>query len=284
MKAPAFRYARPATVEEALALLARHGEEASVLAGGQSLLAALNMRLAAPAVLIDINRLAPLAGIEDRGDSIRVGALARHAEVAASPLVARHAPLVALAMPHVAHVAVRNRGTFGGSLALADPAAELPACAVALGARLTLQSARGRRTVAAEDFFKDLYTTERAPDELLIEVEIPKRPGWRVGFGEFSRRQGDFAMVGLAAAAELADGTVRDLRLVYFGAESHARLATNAAEAARGRSLDAALSDIVAALDHDLDPMGNLQGRPDTKRHLAKVLTRRVLATMTEAA
>jgi carbon-monoxide dehydrogenase medium subunit len=281
MKAPAFRYARPATVEAALELLARHGEDAAVLAGGQSLLAALNMRLAAPALLIDINRLAPLAGIEERGEAIRIGALARHAEVAASPLVKRHAPLIARAMPHVAHVAVRNRGTFGGSLALADPAAELPACAVALGARLVLQSVRGRRSVPAETFFKDLYTTDRAADELLIEVEIPKRPGWRVGFGEFSRRQGDFAVVGLAAAAAMTGAAIGELRLVYFGAESHARLAAEAAAAARGRPLDAAAEDaILAALDRDLNPMGNLQGRPDTKRHLAKVLTRRVLADL----
>jgi aerobic carbon-monoxide dehydrogenase medium subunit len=284
VKAPAFRYARPATVEEALALLAAHGEDATVLAGGQSLLAALNMRLATPALLIDINRLAPLGGIEERGDAIRIGALARHAEVAASPLVARHAPLIAQAMPHVAHVAVRNRGTFGGSLALADPAAELPACAVALGARLVLESAaRGRRTVQAEAFFKELYTTDRAADEMLIEIEVPKRPSWRVGFGEFSRRQGDFAMVGLAAAAELSGPTVGQLRLVYFGSESHARLAGHAAAAARGRPLDRATEDaIIDALDRDLNPMGNLQGRPDTKRHLAKILTRRVLAGLTQ--
>jgi carbon-monoxide dehydrogenase medium subunit len=285
MKAPHFRYARPATVEEALALLAHHGEDAAVLAGGQSLLAALNMRLAAPALLIDINRLAPLAGIEERTDHIRIGALTRHAEVAASPLVARHAPLIARAMPHVAHVAVRNRGTFGGSLALADPAAELPACAVALGARLVLQSARGRRTVPAEAFFKDLYTTDRAADELLIEIEIPKRPGWRVGFGELSRRQGDFAVVGLAAAAEIAGGAVRELRLVYFGAEPYARLAAHAAAAARGRPLNGATTDaVVGALDRDLKPMGNLQGRPDTKLHWARALTRRVLAELAEAA
>lgn len=285
MKAPHFRYARPATVEEALALLARHGDEAAVLAGGQSLLAALNMRLASPALLVDINRLAPLAGIEERGDAVRIGALTRHAEVAASPIVARHAPLIARAMPHVAHVAVRNRGTFGGSLALADPAAELPACAVALGARLVLQSVRGRRTVTAEAFFKDLYTTDRAADELLIEVEIPKRPGWRVGFGELSRRQGDFAVVGLAAAAEIGGGTVRELRLVYFGAESHAHVAGHAAALARGRPLDeATTAAIVDALDRDLEPMGNLQGRPDTKMHWARVLTRRVLAEMAEPA
>ena len=281
MKAPAFRYARPETVEAALELLARHGEDASVLAGGQSLLAALNMRLASPALLIDINRLAPLAGIEDRGDAIRIGALTRHAEVAASPLVARHLPLIALAMPHVAHVAVRNRGTFGGSLALADPAAELPACAVALGARLILASPRGSRTVPAEAFFKDLYTTDRAPDELLLEVEVPMRPDWRVGFAELSRRQGDFALVGLAAAAEMSGDRIAALRLVYFGSESHARLAGHAADAARDRPLDGATVDaVVAALDRDLEPMGNLQGRPDTKLHLAKVLTRRVLADL----
>jgi carbon-monoxide dehydrogenase medium subunit len=283
VKAPAFRYARPETVEAALDLLARHGEAATVLAGGQSLMAALNMRLAAPALLVDINRLKPLAGIEERGDAIRIGALTRHAEVAASSLVARHLPLIALAMPHVAHVAVRNRGTFGGSLAFADPAAELPACAVALGARLVLASVRGRRTVPAEAFYQDLYTTDRAADELLIEVEVPKRHGWRVGFGELSRRQGDFAMVGLAAAAELSGATIGALRLVYFGSESHARLAGHAAAAARGRPLDRATEDaVVAALDRDLDPMGNLQGRPDTKLHLAKVLTRRVLGDLAD--
>jgi carbon-monoxide dehydrogenase medium subunit len=158
MKAPHFRYARPATVEETFALLARHGEDAAVLAGGQSLLAALNMRLAAPALLVDINRLAPLAGIEERGDHLRIGALTRHAEVAASPLVARHAPLIARAMPHVAHVAVRNRGTFGGSLALADPAAELPACAVALGARLVIVFARCPLTLPAYAIIPLIYT------------------------------------------------------------------------------------------------------------------------------
>lgn len=210
---------------------------------------------------------------------IRIGALARHAEVAASPLIARHAPLIALAMPHVAHVAVRNRGTFGGSLALADPAAELPACAVALGARLVLASVRGRRTVAAEAFYKGLYTTDRAPDELLIEVEVPKRPGWRFGFAELSRRQGDFAIVGLAAAVVPANDGIGELRLVYFGSESHARLAAHAGAAAAGRPLDRPTVDaIIAALDRDLDPMGSLQGRPDTKLHQAKVLTRRVLA------
>ena len=279
MKAPPFRYARPETVEEALDLLAKYGEDAMVLAGGQSLMPALNMRLSAPAVLVDINRLVPLRGIEDRGDAIRVGALARHVEVASSALVHSHAPLIALAMPHVAHVAVRNRGTFGGSLALADQAAELPACAVALGARLTLQSVRGTRAVGADGFFKGLYATDRAPDELLIEVEIPKRPAWCVNFGEFARRHGDFAVVGLAAAVDMDGDVVRELRLVYFGSESYAHIAQRAATVAQGQVLDAAMmTAVIETLDRDLDPIGNLQGRADTKRHLAAVLTRRVLA------
>ena len=197
----------------------------------------------------------------------------------ASALVHTHAPLIAQAMPHVAHVAIRNRGTFGGSLALADQAAELPACAVALGARLVLGSVRGTRSVAADDFFQGLYATDRAPDELLIEVEIPKRSGWRVGFSEFARRHGDFAMVGLAAAIAMDGDTTREMRLVYFGSEAHAHVAAHAAAAARGRPLDAATQTaIIESLDHDLDPIGNLQGRADTKRHLAAVLTRRVLA------
>lgn len=285
MKAPAFRYARPETVEDALALLAHHGEDAAVLAGGQSLLAALNMRLSSPAVLVDINRIDALRGIEDRGEVIRIGALSRHVDVATSPLVRQHLPLIALAMPYVAHVAVRNRGTFGGSLALGDPAAEMPACAVALGARLVLRGPKGARTVAAEDFYQDLYTSDRAVDELLVEVELPKRPGWRFGFAELSRRQGDFAMVGLAAACRFDDRTVRELRLVYFGSEPCARLARHGSEAAAGRQLDKdAEAAILAAVEKDLDPMGNLQGRPDTKRHLAKVLTRRVLAELADAA
>ena len=279
MKAPAFHYARPDTLDEALTLLAERGQGATVLAGGQSLLAMLNLRLTQPELLIDINRIAELGGIADHGEHIRIGALARHAEVIASPLVAQHAPLVALAMPYVAHLAVRNRGTFGGSIALADPAAELPACAVALGATMVLRSVRGERRVAAEDFFTGLYSTARAADELLVAVDLPKRPAARVAFRELSRRHGDFAMVGVAACLEAGS-----LRLVVFGCESHARLAAHASAAAQGHDLadEGVRNSVAAALDADLDPSGTLSGRPDTKRELAQVLVRRALADLAE--
>ena len=277
MKAPAFHYARPDTLDEALALLAAQGEGATILAGGQSLLAMLNLRLTQPELLIDINRIAGLGDITDQGGHIRIGALARHAEVIASPLVVQHLPLVALAMPYVAHLAVRNRGTFGGSIALADPAAELPACAVALGATMVLCSLRGERRVAAEDFFNGLYSTARAADELLVAVDLPKRPACRVAFRELSRRHGDFAMVGAAACHEAGS-----LRLVVFGCESHARLAVHAAAAAQGRDLadEGVRNAVAAALDADLEPSGTLSGRPDTKRELARVLVRRALADL----
>lgn len=274
---PAFLYARPDTLDEALGLLAARREGATVLAGGQSLLAMLNLRLTQPEVLLDINRIAELAGIALHDDHIRIGALTRHAAVLASPVVARHLPLIALAMPHVAHLAVRNRGTFGGSISLADPAAELPACAVALGATMVLRSARGERRVAAENFFTGLYGTERGPDELLVAIDLPKRPAARVAFRELSRRHGDFAMVGIAAAWEAGV-----LRLVVFGCESHARLAVNAAAAVQGRDLgdEAVRREVAAALDADLDPAGTLSGRPGTKRHLARVLALRALADL----
>ena len=178
MKAPKFRYVRVDTLERALELLDRHGEDARILAGGQSLMPTLNMRLSQPDILIDINRLEELKGISAENGRVRIGALARHAAVLSSPIVARDLPLIAEAMPHVAHVAVRNRGTFGGSIALADPAAELPACVVALDAMLVVQSVDGRREIPARDYFKGLYETERRANELLIEARIPvEEPG-----------------------------------------------------------------------------------------------------------
>ncbi len=194
MKAPRFSYVRAESVEHALGLLEEHGEEARILAGGQSLMPTLNMRLSQPKLLIDINRLAALEGISLRGDNVRIGALARHVAVANSPIVAEHLPLIAEAMPHVAHVAVRNRGTFGGSIALADPAAELPACALALGATFVVAGAGGRRSIAAADYFRGLYETARKPNELLVEALVPvQRPGFVSVFMELARRHGDFA-------------------------------------------------------------------------------------------
>jgi len=194
VKAPRFSYVRADSVDHALRLLGEHGEEARILAGGQSLMPTLNMRLSQPGILIDINRLDALKGIALRDGVVRIGALTRHVEVMNSPVVAQNLPLIAEAMPHVAHVAVRNRGTFGGSIALADPAAEMPACILALGATLVVEGPRGRRSIAADDYFLGLYDTARRPDELLVEVLIPQeKPGYVSSFLELSRRHGDGA-------------------------------------------------------------------------------------------
>lgn len=286
MKAPKFSYVRADSPSHAVRLLAEHGEEARILAGGQSLMPTLNMRLSQPRLLIDINRLDALAGISLQGDRVRIGALTRHVEVANSPIVAEHLPLIAEAMPHIAHVAVRNRGTFGGSIALADPAAELPACVLALGATLVLESAAGRREVAADDYFHGLYETARRPDELLVEVLLPVRRAGSVSvFMELARRHGDFAIAGVAFVIDVDGGIVRDARLVYFGSEDKPTLAHGARAAIAGRTIDDACADAAAAaLVDDLAPMANAQGSSRMHLHLQRVLTRRALAVAGERA
>jgi carbon-monoxide dehydrogenase medium subunit len=286
VKAPRFSYVRPRSLDEALRLLEQHGDDARVLAGGQSLMPTLNMRLSQPKLLIDINRIAPLHGISVRDGTVRIGALTRHAEVMTAPVIARHLPLIAEAMPHIAHVAVRNRGTFGGSIALADPSAELPACILALGASLVLESTSGRRTIAAEDFFQGLYETARRPDELLLEVMIPEQRRDHVSvFMELSRRHGDFAIAGLACYARFEQRTIRDARLVYFGSEVKPTLATRTMTAIEGRPWSPATGEAArAALADDLDPMGNTFGSPATKLHLQRVLTQRALDRAIERA
>lgn len=279
MKAPKFSYVRAESVAHAVKLLAEHGEDARILAGGQSLMPTLNMRLSSPKLLVDINRIDALKGIRLDGSTVRIGALTRHAEVAASQIVAQHLPLIAAAMPHVAHVAVRNRGTFGGSVALADPAAEMPACLLALGGRVVLESARGRREVAADDYFLGLYQTAREPDELLVEALIPAETADTIStFQELARRHGDFAMAGVAAHTRIKGGVIEDTRLVYFGSEVKPTLGRAAMAAAKGKPWnDATRGAVLAALDTDLDPMDNLFGKPATKLHLQKVLTKRAL-------
>jgi carbon-monoxide dehydrogenase medium subunit len=279
VKAPRFSYVRAESVEHVLGLLAEHGEEARILAGGQSLMPTLNMRLSQPKLLIDINRLAALEGISLRGDNVRIGALARHVAVANSPIVAEHLPLIAEAMPHVAHVAVRNRGTFGGSIALADPAAELPACALALGATFVVAGAGGRRSIAAADYFRGLYETARRPDELFVEALVPvKRPGHVPVFMELARRHGDFALAGVAFNLEVAGGVVTGGRLVYFGSEDRPTLARKALAAILGQRLDGESGEpAAAALAEDLRPMSNPQGSAKMRLHLQRVLTRRAL-------
>ena len=262
MKAPSFAYAKPRALEEALALLAR--AEAKALAGGQSLIASLNMRLSSPELLVDITGLADLKGIRLDQEVVRIGALATHAEIERSEVVARHVPLLAEAVVHVAHPAIRNRGTMGGSLALADPAAEYPACALALDATIVAAGPGGRRQLKATDFFKGLFETALAPGELIVAIEFPAQlKDQRTAFAELTRRHGDYAIVGLAAFAN--DET---RRLAFFGAGDRPILAKHAAAA---KDLAAAR----AALAKDLQPPADLYHSSATKLHLAGVLLER---------
>jgi carbon-monoxide dehydrogenase medium subunit len=282
MKAPRFAYARPASVAEALALLDKHKDDARVLAGGQSLVPMLNFRLASPKVLVDVNRIAGLAGIKVTKSHVRIGALTRHVDLERSADIARHLPLVAAAVPHIAHPAVRNRGTFGGSCALGDPAAELPACALALEATFIVTGKKGERRVAAADFFKGLYATALKTGELLVAAEFPlPKPGYGSAFGELARRHGDYAMVGVAAHGSTQGGKFSDMRIAFFGVGDRPQLAAHFARALEGepaaaKSVDAAL----AKLDADLVPRADLYSSVATKLHLAKVLAGRVLKKM----
>ena len=285
MKAPRFSYIRAASLTEALDLLAEYGDEASVLAGGQSLMPTLNMRLSMPTVLVDINKIDDLKGISLTGNEVRIGALSRHVEVMGSDVVAEHLPLITQALPFVAHVAVRNRGTFGGSVALADPASEMPACVLALNATLVLDSkAGGRREVAASDYFKGLYETERRDDELLVEARIPiKADGEVSAFAELARRHGDFALAGVAMQGRVAGGVISGLRPVYFGSEDRPVLGVATAAAVEGKgATEDTFAAVDAALGEDLDPMSNFHADAATRLHLARVLTKRALTLMVD--
>lgn len=281
MKAPSFAYARPRSLAEVFDLLEAHGDGAKILAGGQSLLASLNMRLSTPDVLVDITGVPGLAGIRVDGGVLRIGALSTHAEIERSPDVAKHAPLLAQAVPHIAHVAIRNVGTFGGSVALADPAAEYPACALALGATLVVAGRGGERRIAAADFFRGLYDTALAPGEVVVAGEFPLRQGYRSAFLELARRHGDYAIVGVAAHARVDGGKLADVRFAFLGAGDRPVLAVAAAHAVEGR---APTPDVVKAaqdaIARDLDPPGDLYTSSATKLHLARVLTGRALAAL----
>jgi carbon-monoxide dehydrogenase medium subunit len=282
VKPAPFAYVRAASLDQVFELLMQYGDDARVLAGGQSLVASLNLRLSAPAVLIDINGLSELAGIAVENGALRIGALTRQRTLEDSAEVAREAPLLHMAMPYIAHPAVRNRGTVGGSIALADPAAELPACAVALGARIELRGADGSRSVEAAAFFRDLFETDLRPGEVVTAVTIPKcRAGYRSAIAEFARRHGDYAMIGLAGHARVDDRALADVRLVFFGVGAKPVRATAAAAVLEGREIDeptvAAAQD---ALSEDLDPSADLHAGAATKLHLARVLTARVLGQL----
>jgi aerobic carbon-monoxide dehydrogenase medium subunit len=296
MKPAPFEYHRPVSLAETFDLLDRYGDDGRLLAGGQSLVPALNLRLATPRAVIDINRIPDLAAIRVTADGLVIGALARQEAIERSPLVREHAPLIAAAIPHVGHSAIRARGTIGGSLALADPAAELPACAVALGATIRAGRRGGTRDIAAEDFFRGIYTTALAPGEIVTEILVPRpAPGCRWGFDELARRHGDFALAGLAAgmagrgAAEgepsgYQRGVTGDLRLVFFGVGTRPVRARCAEAALVGRRADAeALAAAGRALDGELDPPGDVHGSPALRRHLARVLLARVVGRLVEA-
>jgi carbon-monoxide dehydrogenase medium subunit len=279
LKPAPFAYVRAENLDQVFDLLDEHGDEARILAGGQSLMATLNMRLSAPEVLIDINHIDGLSGITSDGTTLRIGALARHSQVLESADVAKLAPLIAQAMPHVAHQAIRNRGTFGGSIAFADPAAELPAVSRAIGARMILQGRDGTRSVEANDFFLGLFETAMQPNEILVAVEVPGiADGERTAFLELARRSGDYAIVGIGMQGRLDGDTFSDMRIVFLGAGDRPILASAACDALNGNPHnDETVAAAQAALDADLDPMADLNGPPEMKMHLARVLTKRAL-------
>lgn len=273
MKPARFNYARPDTLDGALAILAEQGPEAAILAGGQSLMPLLNLRMARPALLVDINRIPGLDAITLSDGRLTIGARARHAEVLASPLVRQAAPLLTQALHHVAHPAIRNRGTLGGSLALADPAAEMPACVSCLGATLVLASARGERRVPAETFFLGVYATALEAGEMILRVEIPAiRPGWTHAFQEVSRRHGDYAMAGLALAIRRDAGRAAEVSIALCGVESATRRQVEAEAALVARGVDAACDSFA-----HLDAMGGAEVTAAHRIHLARVLLRRAV-------
>jgi aerobic carbon-monoxide dehydrogenase medium subunit len=279
MKLPPVDYEAPETVSEALELLAEHLDEASVLAGGQSLIPLLALRLARPAVLIDINGIDELSGVSATDDTVAVGAMTREYVAEESTTVASTVPLLAAALPLIGHEAIRSRGTIGGSLAHADPAAELPAVALALDAEFVVRSKSDERVISAAEWFEGYLTTSRRPDELLVEVRFPTAgPGTGISFEEVARRHGDFAMVGLAASLTLSDGTISDARLAFAGISDVPVRASEAENLLVGERPSAALFDEAARrATCDIDPPADLHGTSEYRKKVAATLVRRGL-------
>jgi carbon-monoxide dehydrogenase medium subunit len=279
MKSPDFDYVKVATVAEALALLTQHGDDARILAGGQTLLATLNMRLSEPALLIDITGIEELRSIEVRDGRLHIGALVTHAAIESSRLVAEHAPMLSAAAPHIAHCAIRNSGTWGGSIAYGDPAAEWPCCLAALDGVIVVQGPKGKRRIAVNKFFQYLYTTDLQPDEIVIsaDVALATTADW-FGFDELARRHGDYAIAGLAVAAKFDGATARSMRLSFLGIGNTPIRAYKTEALLANKTLDAdTINAAVACLKAELDPAADLTNDSATKRHLATVLARRLL-------
>ena len=275
MKPAPFAYKKAHSLDEAVALLSE--KDARLLAGGQSLIATLNMRLSAPRLLVDINNLRGLNSISEKNGTVEIGALTRHAQAERSDIIAKHAPLIARAMPHIGHPAIRNRGTLGGSIAFADPAAELPACLLALDGEVEAAGPNGRRTIKAADFFKGLFETALAPQEVLTAIRVPAAgKDTRVGFAELARRHGDYAIVGLAASARADGKGLSDVRLAYFGVGATPVPAKKAEAALARGDIDGAVSAL------DLEPHDDVQATAKVKKHLAGVLLRRVASQLLE--
>ena len=279
MKPAVFDYVVAESVDAAVAALAAADGEAKILAGGQSLVPMLNFRLLRPAILVDINRIPDLASIEERTDEIAIGALTRHYRLETSPVIAEHFPVVAEAMRHVAHLAIRNRGTIGGSLAHADPAAELPMLALLLDATLHIVSPADPRDVAARDFFLGPLTVDLAADDMVTRITIPKLPpatGW--GFAEVARRSGDFALAAVAATLTLCNGLIGEARIAMTGIDETAKRAAEAEALLSGCMLTPALIDAaIAAVRANVNPPTDLHASSDYRRHLVGVLAGRAL-------
>lgn len=281
MKPAPFEYYAPDSIDQALDLLREYGDSAKLLAGGQSLVPAMNFRVVQPGVLIDLNRVGDLQYIREGAFTLHLGAMTRERELEFDPVVFRMTPLLAEVMPHVAHPQIRNRGTLGGSLANADPAAELPVIMLALEARLRVCSADRERWVKARDFFAGMFTTALAADEMLVEIELPAtraRTGW--SFMEVAPRAGDYALMGVAALVTLDENQhCRHARLVYLNAGDGPVDAREAAQLLEGEALMDELIEAAAALasGKEINPYGNVHASPDFQRHLARVLTRKTL-------
>lgn len=284
MKPVPFIYVRPETLDEALSLLTENEGDAKIIAGGQSLVPMMNFRLAEPKILIDINRLPELQGVGCEGDAVHLGAVTRYAEIEHSPSLAAAAPLLVQAMPLVAHPGVRNRGTIGGSIALADPSAETPACCIGLDARIQLKSrARGMREVAAADFFQGIYATDARDDEIIVGIDIRKAPpDRRFAIREISPRHGDFALAGALVAATLTGDRLSDVRLVFFAVADTPLVAAQTQRALEGvavrdkKSIDEAASCLAADIDFKADPQLSAEHR----QRISRTLLSRLIADL----
>jgi carbon-monoxide dehydrogenase medium subunit len=286
MKARAFSYLRANTIDQALSAHARAGDDARFIAGGQSLVPALSLRLQAPQLLIDITHIAELRGISREGDSLRIGALTRHREMLSEPLIAEFAPLLRAAAPFVAHPAIRNRGTLGGSIALADPASEFPAMMLALDAEIEIAGQSGSRRVKADGFFLDLFETAVQLGELVTAVHIPLfKSDQRFAFDELARRRGDYALVGCGMMASYEGDRIELIRIAFFSVGNVPTRAKGAEAVLNGFRLDAArIASAQAALQSDLDPPESDEVPPAMRLHLARVLLGRLLVRIGEGA